>query len=181
MLAARRPHVVIQAISSVDSDAARGQLLTVLRQRVHVVTATKSALVRGLDGLLASARASGCQLRYSAATAAALPTVDLIDTALRGTAITRIQGSSLSPAPFSRAGAATVDIDAVEIEGLTPDMESELAAARRAGQVVRLLGRAEFGDGFRICPSARSAWTPDTPGCSEREGQRDRFSHRYDG
>jgi homoserine dehydrogenase len=92
VLADRRPDVVVKAIPSLFIDAARDQLLTTLRQSVHAVTATKSALVRGLDGLLAGAQASGRQLRYSAATAAALPTVDLIDTALRGATISGIQG-----------------------------------------------------------------------------------------
>jgi homoserine dehydrogenase len=92
VLAESRPDVVIQAIPSTSIQTARAQLLAALRQRAHAVTATKSALVRGFDDLLLSARVDGRQLRYSAAAAAALPTVDLVNTALRGATITSIEG-----------------------------------------------------------------------------------------
>lgn len=90
-----RPHLVIQAIPSTKTAEASAceQILASLRGGAHVVTATKSPLVRRFPELRKAARETGRRLRYSAATAAALPTVDLLDGPLRGAEVRSIEGS----------------------------------------------------------------------------------------
>jgi len=90
-----RPDLVVQAIPSSRSleAATSEQILASLRDGAHVVTATKSPFVRRFSELRDAARESDRQLRYSAATAAALPTVDLLDGPLRGANVLGIEGS----------------------------------------------------------------------------------------
>ena len=63
-----------------------------LERGMHVATAGKGALVRHGAELRALAAARGVRLRYGAATAAALPTMDLLRAGLAGTRIERIEG-----------------------------------------------------------------------------------------
>lgn len=95
VLSGLRPGLVVQAIPSAGDleVAAREQVLASLLGGAHVVTATKSPLVRRLAELRRAALDSGRQLRYGAATAAALPTVDLLDGPLRGAEVRGIEGS----------------------------------------------------------------------------------------
>ena len=58
----------------------------------HAVAASKGALVVGLPALKAQAAASGVRLKFSAATAAALPTLDVGLVSLAGARIEGIQG-----------------------------------------------------------------------------------------
>ncbi|MGE5561673.1 MAG: homoserine dehydrogenase [Chloroflexota bacterium] len=66
----------------------RGALLN----GVHVVTLTKGPLVVAFGELRATARERGVQLKYSGATAAALPTADVATYSLAGTTITGFTG-----------------------------------------------------------------------------------------
>jgi homoserine dehydrogenase len=94
VLSEKRPDLVVQAIpSDVEAEGpARSQVLTSLRVGAHAITATKSALVHAFGELRDAASKSNRVLRYSAATSAALPTVDVAETALRGADIIKVQG-----------------------------------------------------------------------------------------
>ena len=63
-----------------------------LSQGWHVAAASKGALVLDFPGLSALARTSGARLKYSGATAAALPTLDVGQVALAGASVSRIEG-----------------------------------------------------------------------------------------
>lgn len=108
-----RPHLVIRAIPLTKhaEDPAREQILASLRGDAHVVTATKSPLVQRFQELRKAASETGKRLRYSAATAAALPTVDLLDGPLRGAEVRGIEGSQ--PNRRSRLAKAITTIAAV--------------------------------------------------------------------
>jgi len=58
----------------------------------HVVTAGKGPLVLDYAGLRAAARRAGVEIRYSAATAAALPTLDVGVISLAGAEVLKIEG-----------------------------------------------------------------------------------------
>jgi homoserine dehydrogenase len=58
----------------------------------HVVTANKSPLVFDFQGLLQKAKKNHVDLKFSGATAAALPTLDVALYSLAGTEISRIEG-----------------------------------------------------------------------------------------
>ena len=58
----------------------------------HVATASKGALVLDFSALSTLARSSGVRLKYSGATAAALPTLDVGQVSLAGAAVHRIEG-----------------------------------------------------------------------------------------
>ncbi|MEW6723958.1 MAG: homoserine dehydrogenase [Bacillota bacterium] len=63
-----------------------------LRRGKHAVVLTKGPLVLDLPGLLALARASGVGLRFSGATAAALPTIDVATYSLAGMTVESFAG-----------------------------------------------------------------------------------------
>lgn len=63
-----------------------------LKKKWHVAAASKGALVVNFKGLNAFARKQGVSLKYSGATAAALPTLDVGLFSLAGTEILRIEG-----------------------------------------------------------------------------------------
>lgn len=63
-----------------------------LSRGVDAIVISKGALVHSGRHLRDVARRSGARLKISGATAAALPTIDLLDYALRGCAIVRIEG-----------------------------------------------------------------------------------------
>jgi homoserine dehydrogenase len=59
---------------------------------VHAIAISKGALIFDLPGLRALAAANGVALKFSGATAAALPTVDLIEHNLAGCRVLKIEG-----------------------------------------------------------------------------------------
>lgn len=72
-----------------------GSALTYIRQalsrRIHVIAISKGALVLDIEGLLVEARRQDVSLRISGATAAALPTVDLLQYNLAGCQIRQVE------------------------------------------------------------------------------------------
>lgn len=73
-------------------EPALSYMLQALSRGLDVVAISKGALVSNLGAIRDAARASGTRLRYSGATAAALPTLDLGDYALAGCRISKIEG-----------------------------------------------------------------------------------------
>lgn len=63
-----------------------------IEANMDIVSVSKGALVQSLPELLAMAKAKGCQIKYSGATAAALPTLDIGEFSLAGSNIKSIQG-----------------------------------------------------------------------------------------
>lgn len=63
-----------------------------IEAKMDIVSVSKGALVQCLPELLTMARAKGCQIKYSGATAAALPTLDIGEFSLAGSNIQSIQG-----------------------------------------------------------------------------------------
>jgi homoserine dehydrogenase len=86
--------VVVEAVAAglADGEPSLTHLRVALGQGRHVATATKAALVRHYAALRALARQNGVHLRFGAATAAALPTVDFARACLAGATIERIEG-----------------------------------------------------------------------------------------
>lgn len=63
-----------------------------IEAKMDIVSVSKGALVQSLPELLEMAKAKGCQIKYSGATAAALPTLDIGEFSLAGSNIQSIQG-----------------------------------------------------------------------------------------
>lgn len=67
-------------------------LRSALSRGVHAIAISKGALIFDLAGLRALATASGVALKFSGATAAALPTLDLIEHNLAGCRVLKVEG-----------------------------------------------------------------------------------------
>ena len=76
----------------VDGEPGLTHLRTALSHGLHVVTAAKGPLVVRYDELRSLAREKGKRLMISAATAAALPTLDVALTSLAGADILSVEG-----------------------------------------------------------------------------------------
>jgi homoserine dehydrogenase len=76
----------------VDGEPGRTHLLTALEQGMDVVSANKGPLVLYYREIHDLAQQKGCQVQISAATAAALPTVDVGEVCLAGARILSIEG-----------------------------------------------------------------------------------------
>ncbi|WP_303984766.1 homoserine dehydrogenase [Niallia circulans] len=63
-----------------------------LEAKMDIVSISKGALVHSLPELLAIAKGKGCHIKYSGATAAALPTLDIGEFSLAGSTIQSIKG-----------------------------------------------------------------------------------------
>ncbi|EJM62077.1 homoserine dehydrogenase [Pseudomonas sp. GM48] len=64
---------------------------TALRRRMHVIAISKGALALDVEGLLNESHRQGVSLRFSGATAAALPTIDLLQYNLAGCRVTQVE------------------------------------------------------------------------------------------
>lgn len=76
----------------VDGEPGLTHIRTALKRKIHVISANKGPLVLRFGELNSLAEKQGVQLRFGAATAAALPTVDLAHYCLAGSEITQIEG-----------------------------------------------------------------------------------------
>jgi len=75
-----------------DGEPATSHLRLALSKGISAAVAGKGALVHHLPELRATASRSGARLRFGAATAAALPTLDLVEFGLAGAQIERVDG-----------------------------------------------------------------------------------------
>jgi homoserine dehydrogenase len=89
-----KPDVLIEAGPSNFRTGApgHGYLTAALDAGIHAIVISKGALVRDGLGLRARAAQSGSLLKVSGATAAALPTIDLLEYNLKGCEFLQIQG-----------------------------------------------------------------------------------------
>ena len=69
-----------------------GYMMDAIRRRMDVVALSKGALVRHYGAIAAAAAANRVRLKFSGATAAALPTLDIGQISLAGCEITAIEG-----------------------------------------------------------------------------------------
>lgn len=93
-IAALAPDVLIEAgpTDFATGGPALGYLADQLERGGDAVAVSKGALVHSGVHLRALAKANGARLRISGATAAALPTIDLIETGLRGARVLALEG-----------------------------------------------------------------------------------------
>ncbi len=118
-LSATAPSIVVQAIPSSEQlvDIATDQTLAAFEARVDVVTATKSHLARRWGLLTDAASRTGCRIRISAATGAALPAADVARLSLRGFRCLRIRGALNGTSTFvlERVAAGETLADAIAV------------------------------------------------------------------
>jgi len=118
-LLATAASIVVQAIPSSEQlvDIATAQALAAFEARVDVVTATKSHLARRWGLLADAASRTGCRIRISAATGAALPAADVARLSLRGFRCLRIRGALNGTSTFvlERVAAGEALADAIAL------------------------------------------------------------------
>lgn len=117
--------VLIEATPTniVDGEPGLTHIRTALGKGMHVITAAKGALVFRFGELKALADQKGVSLKFSAATAAALPTVDVGEFCLAGAEILSIEGIL--------NGTTNYILTRMDREGI--DYEEALAAAQALG------------------------------------------------
>lgn len=118
-LMATAASIVVQAIPSSAQlvDTATAQALAAFEARADVVTATKSHLARRWSVLADAASRTGCRIRISAATGAALPAADVARLSLRGFRCLRIRGALNGTSTFvlERLAAGDALADAIAL------------------------------------------------------------------
>jgi len=118
-LTATAASIVVQAIPSSAQlvDTATAQTLAAFEARADVVTATKSHLARQWGLLADAASRTGCRIRISAATGAALPAADVARLSLRGFRCLRIRGALNGTSTFvlERLAAGDALADAIAV------------------------------------------------------------------
>lgn len=75
-----------------DGGPALGYIRDAISARMHVVAISKGALVTHYQQIMAAAREQNVNIKYSGATAAALPTLDIGQVSLAGTQLEAIEG-----------------------------------------------------------------------------------------
>lgn len=73
-------------------EPALSYIKSAIRANMHIVSVSKGALVQALPELQQLAAEHHCQIKYSGATAAALPTMDIGEFSLAGSEITSVEG-----------------------------------------------------------------------------------------
>jgi len=126
----------------------------------HVAAASKGGLVADLPGLLLLARAKGVSLKYSGATAAALPTLDVGQASLAGTVVSVIEGilTGVTNHILTRMGAG-ISFDAAlkEAQALgiaEPDPSLDVDGWDTACKIL-LIANSVAGTAFRLSDVAR--------------------------
>jgi homoserine dehydrogenase len=118
-LVATAASIVVQAIPSSEHlvETATAQALAAFEARADVVTATKSHLARRWGLLADAASRTGCRIRISAATGAALPAADVARLSLRGFPCLRIRGALNGTSTFvlERVAAGEALADAIAV------------------------------------------------------------------
>ncbi|MFT8322652.1 MAG: homoserine dehydrogenase [Bacillus sp. (in: firmicutes)] len=73
-------------------EPALSYITNALSAKMHIVSVSKGALIHALPLFKKMAKKNNCEIKYSGATAAALPTMDIGDFSLAGCQITSIEG-----------------------------------------------------------------------------------------
>ncbi len=192
-----------------DAEPARTHFMAAIDNGIDIIAANKGPLVLDYRRIMDRAREKGVQIRFSAATAAALPTLDVGRLCTAGARIEAIEGilngtTNYILTRMAREGCAyeaalrdaqalgiaetdptldvegfdtrnkivliantllglTLDPGAVETTGITGVSPSDMAAAREAGQVIKLIGSARLtanGPVVKVAPEALAADHP---------------------
>jgi homoserine dehydrogenase len=185
-----------------DGQPARAHIEAALRKGMQVVSANKGPIVLAYKPLADLARQYGGGLHISAATAAALPTLDVARVCLAGTRVLSVEGIlngttnyiltrmrndgatySTALQEAQKLGIAESDpskdvggydtatklviianylfgtsagLSDVSLEGITGVTPDDIAAATSSGEVIKLVGAAEWVDGqLRLCVAPR--------------------------
>jgi homoserine dehydrogenase len=135
----------------------------------HVAAASKGALVLDFPALSALAISNGVRLKYSGATAAALPTLDVGEVSLAAASVSRIEGILTGVTnhilsrmeggiPFAAALKEAQDIGIAE-----PDPSLDIDGWDTACKIL-LISNAVAGTGFRLADVRREGIRNVTPG-----------------
>ncbi len=176
----------------VDGEPGRSHIFAALERAMEVVSANKGPIVLFYSEIHELARQKGCGIHISAATAAALPTLDVGQVCLAGTRLLAIEGIlngstnyiltrmqqdgcsyQIALKEAQELGIAETDpsLDVggrdtanktvlianrlfgmslgpkdITVEGITKITAEDVAAARNAGQVIKLIGTAKRTD-----------------------------------
>ena len=192
-----------------DGEPARTHFMAAIENGLDIISANKGPLVLDYRHILERAREKDVQIRFSAATAAALPTLDVGRLCTAGARIEAIEGilngttnyiltrMAREGCPYEdalrdaqRLGIAetdpTLDVEgldtrnkivliantlfelsldpgAVETTGITAVTPADIAAAREAGKVIKLIGSARLTDNGPVVKVAPEALPADHP------------------
>lgn len=93
-LDATNAHVLVEATPTniVDAQPALSHILAAIEKKMNVVSLTKGPLVIAFDEIIQKCQENSVNLKYSGATAAALPTIDIGNYSLVGCEIKEISG-----------------------------------------------------------------------------------------
>ena len=187
-------HVLIETTPTnlVDGEPGRTHIFAALEKGMEVVSANKGPIVLFYREIHELARQKGCGVHISAATAAALPTLDVGQVCLAGTRLLEIEGilngstnyiltrmqqdgcgyeTALKEAQELGIAETDPSLDVegrdtanktvlianrlfgmslgpkdITVEGITKITAEDVAAARDAGQVIKLIGTAKRTD-----------------------------------
>ncbi|MDJ0990648.1 MAG: homoserine dehydrogenase [Desulfobacterales bacterium] len=192
-----------------DAEPARSHFMAAIAGGLDIIAANKGPLVRDYRRILDRAREKGVRIGFSAATAAALPTLDVGQLCTAGARIEAIEGilngtTNYILTRMAREGCAyedalhdaqalgiaetnpTLDVEGldtrnkivviantlfdlaldpgeVETVGITGVSPADMAAAREAGEVIKLIGsarRTPDGPVVKVAPEALPADHP---------------------
>jgi len=164
-------HVLIEAGPSnyTTGQPGMGYVRTALQRGMHVIAISKGALVIDYPGLAQLARERQVQLKISGATAAALPTIDLLQYNLLGSRIQEMSGIFTGTANFILTrmwedGLAYADAlrEAQERGIAEPDPGFDVEGWDTASKLI-ILANAGFGAQLGLEDVRRSGITAVTP------------------
>jgi homoserine dehydrogenase len=153
-----RPDVLIETGPSdyVTGGAGSVYMKTALAQGTHVIAVSKGALVADYPGLAALAKKTGAVLKISGATAAALPTVDLLEYNLAGCEAAVVEGILTGTANFVLSSMMEADIPyeeairrAQELGIAEPDPRFDVEGWDTACKLT-IIANTAFGAGLRL-------------------------------
>ncbi|MFY4695566.1 homoserine dehydrogenase [Burkholderia glumae] len=162
LVAAARPHVLIEAgpTDYRTGGAGLGYLRAALGAGAHGIAISKGALLVDYPGLRALADANGVMLKISGATAAALPTIDLLEYNAAGCEVRVMEGIFTATSNYvldRMMGGAAFDAalaDAQRLGMAEPDPRCDVDGSDTACKVC-ILANAGFGARLALDAVAR--------------------------
>ncbi|MEJ8546286.1 homoserine dehydrogenase [Brevibacillus borstelensis] len=153
----------------VTGGMALSYMRTALSRGKHVVAISKGALVADCEGLFAAARERGAILKVSGATAAALPTIDLLEYNLAGCEVALIEGIFTGTANFVLTAmmeegiSSTEAISRAQKTGIAePDPRFDLEGWDTACKLT-IIANTAFHAGIRLSDVVRKGIQDITP------------------
>lgn len=169
------PGVLVECTPTdiLTGEPGRSLMMEALSRGWHVAAASKGALVLDFPALNALARSSGVRLKYSGATAAALPTLDVGQVSLAGTSVSRIEGilTGVTNHILTRMEGGlsfTAALQEAQILGIAePDPSLDVDGWDTACKIL-LISNAVVGTGFQLADVRREGIRSVTPEDLER-------------